>query len=79
MEAEERNKFLYETKGLTQCKRLEMVIEFISKAKALCEQEIILDKLYDSMDYKTMGAYESDKYRSAIKRLDEIIKTFQNT
>ena len=51
MNAEERNKFLYETKPLLPCKRKEMFIEFIDKAKALMEQELILDKLYSQMDY----------------------------
>jgi len=55
MEQLERNSFLYETKSLTPVKRKEMINDFIAKAQALCEQELILDDLYNSMDYKTMG------------------------
>ena len=73
MNAEERNKFLYETKTLPPYKRAEMALDFIEKAKALMEQELILDALYNQMDYKTMGAYESNKYRGAIQKMEEVI------
>lgn len=74
MNAEERNKFLYETKSLLPCKRKEMFIEFIDKAKALMEQELILDKLYSQMDYKTMDLYEKTKYQGSIQKLEEVLK-----
>ena len=74
MNAEERNKFLYETKSLLPYKRTEMVLDFVDKAKALLEQELIIDALYNQMDYKTMGAYESNKYKGSIQRLEEVLK-----
>lgn len=78
MNAEERNKFLYETKTLPPYKRAEMALNFIDKAKALMEQELILDALYNQMDYKTMGAYESNKYKGSIKKLEEVITLMNN-
>ena len=74
MNAEERNKFLYETNPLLPCKRKEMFIEFIDKAKALMEQELIIDKVYSQMDYKTMDLYEKTKYQGSIQKLEEVLK-----
>ena len=74
MNAEERNKFLYETRPLLPCQRTEMALDFVDKAKALLEQELILDALYRQMDYKSMHAYESDRYERSIKNLKEVIE-----
>ena len=60
MNAEERNKFLYETKPLLPCKRKEMFIEFIDKAKSLDGARNIRQALYSQMDYKTMDLYEKN-------------------
>lgn len=72
--AEERNKFLYETQSLLPYKRKEMVLDFVDKAKALMEQELILDAIYNQMDYKTMGTYDKAKYQGSIQKLEEVLK-----
>ncbi len=66
----DRNKFLYETKSLTTVKRKEMINDFIAKAQALCEQELILDDLYNSMDYKTMGPLDRNQYKKVANALN---------
>ncbi len=71
MNAGERNKFLYKTKGLLPYQRKEMALDLMDKAKALLEQELIFDAMYNQMDYKTMGAYESNKYKGSINKLTE--------
>lgn len=72
----ERNKFLYETKKLTTVERKEMAIDFISKAKDLLEQELIIDAVYDSMDYKTLDNATKEKYKRAQVGLQLIFDLF---
>ncbi|QRN86012.1 hypothetical protein JR334_01910 [Clostridia bacterium] len=73
MNAEERNKFLYGTRLLKPCDRKEMALDYIDKAKALLEQEMILNDIYRQMDYKSMSAYESGHYDKSIRKLDEVL------
>lgn len=72
----ERSKFLYETKKLTLNERKKMAIDFISKAKDLLEQELIIDAVYDSMDYKTMDNLTKEKYKQAQVGLQMILDRF---
>ena len=52
---DEKNAFLYETKKLKPFERKEMAIDFIVKAKVLCEQELVIDEMHSQMEVKTMG------------------------
>ena len=70
----ERNAFLYETKKLKPFERKEMVIDFIAKAKALCEQELVIDAMHNQIDFKTMGTLEKERYEKSIQDLDNLIK-----
>jgi len=76
MKPEERNSFLYETKKLAPYKRKEMIIEFVEKAKALCEQELIIDAMYNQMDFASMHIGEKNAYESAIRGFEETLKRF---
>lgn len=62
LKPDEKNAFLYETKKLKPFERKEMVIDFIVKAKALCEQELVIDAMHSQMDVKTMGTLEKGRY-----------------
>lgn len=73
MTVEERQKFAYEIRNTTPNKRKEMAIEFISKAKFLMEQELIIDNMYDQCDFKTMGMIEKGKYNKLITALNNVI------
>lgn len=77
MNAVERNKFLYETNKLLPYQKTEMAVDFIDKAKALMEQELIIDGLYSQMDYKTMGVYKSNLYKASIQKLKEVLIMFE--
>lgn len=72
----ERSKFLYETKKLYPYQRKEMAIDYISKAKDLLEQELIIDAMYNQMDYKTMDSLTRDKYKQAQVGLQLILDRF---
>lgn len=72
----ERSKFLYETKKLTPNERRKMTIDFISKAKDLLEQELIIDAFYNSMDYKTMDNLTKEKYKQVQVGLQLILDKF---
>lgn len=74
MKAEDRNKFLYETSKLKPFQRKEMIYNFMEKAKALCEQELIMDNLYNQMDFKTMGILEKERYKDIINKLDKLLE-----
>ena len=69
----ERSKFLYDTKKLLPYQRKEMALNFITKAKDLFEQELIIDALYNQMDYKTIDIFTKNKYKNAIQSLSKII------
>lgn len=73
MNPEERNEFLYEHKGLLPYQRKELILEHLEKAKALIDQELILDKLYDQMDCKTMSNLDRQKYINAFFKVDETL------
>lgn len=73
----ERNKFLYETKKLTPSERTEIIVDMLEKSRALMEQELIIDSIYDSMDFKSMSSYDSDKYKSSISQLDGLLNYFR--
>lgn len=74
LKPDEKNAFLYETKKLKPFERKEMVIDFIAKAKALCEQELVIDEMHSQMDVKTMGTLEKGRYEKSIQGLDDLIK-----
>ncbi len=73
----ERNKFLYETKKLTTSERKDIIVDMLEKSRALMEQELILDAVYNSMDFKGMNAYDTDKYRKSITQLDDLLNYFR--
>ena len=75
MNPEERNEFLYKTRELLPCKRRELILDHLEKAKALIDQELILDKLYGSMDYKTMSNLDRDRYIKALVSVDDAIRS----
>ena len=66
----ERNEFLYKHRELLPFERRELMLEHLEKAKALIDQELILDKLYDQMDYKTMGNLNRTLYINALQNID---------
>jgi hypothetical protein len=70
------SKFLYVTSKLTTCQRKELIIDFIEKAKALMEQELIIDDFYSQMNYMTMNNYEKVMYMTGINKLTSVIKLF---
>ncbi len=72
----ERSKLLYETKKILPYKRQAMAIDFICMAKDLFEQELILDAMYDQMDYKTMDNLTKTKYKGTINDLEKVINRF---
>lgn len=74
---QERNEFLYKTKALLPYKRKEMIVDMLEKSRALMEQELILDAIYNSMDFKGMNAYDTDKYRKSITQLDDLLNYFR--
>lgn len=76
--SKEINEFLYQTKALLPYKRAEMIVDMLKKSRALMEQELILDSIYNSMDYKTMSAHDTDKYRRSIGQIDEILNCFRS-
>lgn len=73
----ERNEFLYKTKSLLPCDRKKLIVDMIEKSRALMEQELILDTVYSSMDFKGMNSYDADKYRKSITQLDEMLNYFR--
>ena len=79
MNPEERNEFLYKTRELLPCKRRELILDHLEKAKALIDQELILDKLYGQMDYKTMSNLDRSRYIKSLASVDEAIKGVERT
>jgi hypothetical protein len=75
MNPEERNTFLYKNRELLPYKRQELILEHLEKAKALIDQELILDKLYGQMDYKTMSNLDRDRYIRALASVDDAIRS----
>jgi hypothetical protein len=75
MSPEERNAFLYKNRELLPYKRQELILEHLEKAKALIDQELILDKLYGQMDYKTMSNLDRDRYIRALASVDDAIRS----
>lgn len=69
----ERSKFLYETKKLYPYQRKEMALDFISKAKDLLEQELIIDAMCKQMGYKTIDSITRDRYKQAQVGLQMIL------
>jgi hypothetical protein len=74
MSPEERNAFLYKNRELLPYKRQELILDHLEKAKALIDQELILDKLYGQMDYKTMSNLDRDRYIRSLASVDDTIK-----
>ena len=70
MKQGERNEFLYKHRELLPFKRRELILEHLEKAKALIDQELILDKLYDQMNYSTMGNLSKTLYINALQNID---------
>ncbi len=73
MKPEERTEFLYKRKALLPGKRRELILEHLEKAKALIDQEFILDKLYDQMDYTTMGNLNRILYINVLQNIDNAV------
>ena len=73
MKPEERNEFLYRHRALLPYMRQQLISDHLEKAKALIDQELILDKLYGQMDYKTMSNLERDAYMKALRIIDNAI------
>ena len=73
MKPEERNEFLYRHRDLLPHKRQQLISDHLEKANALIDQELILDKLYGQMDYKTMSNLERDAYMKARSIIDNAI------
>ena len=68
----ERNEFLYKTKSLLPCDRKEMIVDMLEKSRALMEQELILDAVFNGMN-----ACDTDKYRKSITQLDDLLNYFR--
>lgn len=77
MKPQERNVLLYKTRNLAPYKRKEMILDYIDKAKALCEQELIIDAMHNQTDSVTMGIGEKNAYEGAIRNLGGTIKIFE--
>ena len=77
LKGNERSKLLYETKALLPCQRKEMAINFIRKAKDLFDQELVLDAMYNQMDYKTMDTLTKTNYKQAIISLEFVLDKFK--
>jgi hypothetical protein len=75
MNPEERNTFLYKNRELLPYKRQELILDHLEKAKALIDQELMLDKLYGSMDYKTMSNLDRDRYTKSLVSVDDAIRS----
>jgi len=75
MSPEDRNSFLYKNRELLPYKRQELILDHLEKAKALIDQELILDKLYGQMDYKTMSNLDRDRYIRALASVDDAIRS----
>ena len=77
MSPEDRNSFLYKNRELLPYKRQELILDHLEKAKALIDQELILDKLYGSMDYKTMSNLDRDRYIKALASVGDAIRSVE--
>ena len=75
--AEVKAKFLHETLPLYPIQRMELIIEHLSKASALLDQELVLDSYYGSMDYKTMNNLTKDRYKNAIHFIRRVIEELE--
>ena len=75
--AEDKAKLLYETQPLLPNKRKELIIEHLSKASALLDQELILNKIYDSMDFKTMDSLTKSRYENSIHFIRRIVEELE--
>lgn len=78
VKASERNAFLYKTKSLASFERKAMAVSFICKAKALFEQELIIDVIYSQMDYKTMNVAEKNAYNNVIGGCSALLKVLSS-
>lgn len=75
MTKEERNKFAYQHRGLFPYERKSMAEEYIYKAMALLEDEVLIQNCYSSMDYSTLP---TGHYKDTIKELNGAIKILQH-
>ena len=73
MKPEDRNEFLHKHRALLPYERQQLISDHLEKAKALIDQELILDKLYGQMDYKTISNLERDAYMKALRIIDNAI------
>lgn len=75
MTKEERTNFAYQHRGLYPYERKSMAEEYIYKAMALLEDEVLIQNLYNSMDYSTLP---TGHYKDTIKELKGAIKILQH-
>lgn len=75
MTKEERRKFAYQHRKLYPYERKNMAEEYMYKAMALLEDEVLMQDTYSSMDYSTLP---TGHYKDTIKELKGAIKTLQH-
>ena len=68
MTQNEIQKFKYDSKGLRPCDRQEQIKEYLQKAIALLDIEIIIQAMYEQMDY---GSLNMNYYKSAKNKLEK--------
>ena len=64
----EIQRFKYDSKRLSPCDRQEQIKEHLQKAIALLDVEIIIQAMYDQMDYSTLN---TRYYKTAKERLEQ--------
>ena len=74
---EDKAKYLYGTQPLLPNERKNLIIEHLSKASALLDQELILDSYYGSMDFKTMNNLTKDRYKNAIHFIRRVVEELE--
>lgn len=68
MTKNEIQKFKYDSKSLEPYERQEQIKEHLQKAIALLDVEIIIQAMYDQMDY---GSLNMNYYKSAKDKLEK--------
>lgn len=71
MTQNELQKFKYDSKCLAPYQRQEKIKEHLQKAIALLDVEIIIQAMYDQMDYSSLNMYY---YKQAKETLEQVIK-----
>lgn len=74
MTQNELQKFKYDNKCLAPYQRQEQIKEHLQKAIALLDVEIIIQAMYDQMDY---GSLNMEYYKQAKENLEKVIQTIK--